>query len=225
MQTMRRALGVGLAYSAVLVGCALIGSQTAHSQGQGKGQPPGPNVTVVNTFQNPVPVVGQVMLAPGGKVGIDPAANIVQVASTPAAPLLIQDLGSGRLAADRYGDGRERAIDDGEIGESLAFDIPEGKCLVIETVTVRARLPPGQAAEVELLYWAGLALQVRHLSVESQGVIDGRVHLIGTHPIRILADDSDNPNFDFDLRIDARRSAVAGSGFLSAGVSGYLMDL
>jgi hypothetical protein len=45
---------------AVLGLCVLAGPRQAQSQGNGRGLPPGPDVRVINTPANPVPVVGQV---------------------------------------------------------------------------------------------------------------------------------------------------------------------
>jgi hypothetical protein len=60
-ETFRRRSGqAGCIALAVLGLCVLAGPRQAQSQGNGKGLPPGPDVRVIKTPANPVPVVGQV---------------------------------------------------------------------------------------------------------------------------------------------------------------------
>src|SRR5262245_19934790 len=115
MPSIQRAFCAAAAYAALLVVFALVSSPRAHSQGKGGGQPPGQEVTVINSAANPVPVNGNVnlnsaiQLAAGGKVGIDPNANTVglaagsrvgidpnantvRVATSPAAPVFIRSV-------------------------------------------------------------------------------------------------------------------------------------
>jgi hypothetical protein len=175
---------------------------------QAVGQTPAPNragyprrapeVTVVNSAEDPVPVSGS-----------------VRISSSARAPLFVQavDLSEPYLLEAAQTPPADQDV------ATLAFDIPAGKRLVVETVTVRADVPPGQAVRT-FLRAAGT---YHALTIESQGVINGFDRRHGTHPIRLRVDGrGSQPEMLLDVE---RPTGSGGTWFVGGSIAGYLVPL
>ena len=100
------------------------------------------------------------------------------------------------------------------------FDVPNGKRLVIESVTVEIDLPSGQRAAVFMQVREPLTDGI--LTVQSQGVFGGTEALAGTHPIKVRVNGSTATD---EVVISVQRNASAGLWIIEAGLYGYLVDL
>lgn len=196
---------------------SLAGLQTSQA-----AQPKVDTVTVNNTATNPVPVEVQ-----------NPVTN-VSVNNTAANPLPVNiqnPLTNVTVkAADnpafqpyhRYSQEVEVDIDSYE--GTFAFDVPAGKRLVIELVTVYARLPSGQSvskAKLETVH-ANNAVSPFFLTASFQANIgDGSTWAI-TQPLRAYADAGAST-----VKVTVQRNNLGGGvhWFLEGSISGYLVDL
>jgi hypothetical protein len=157
MQNWRRLAAGGLAYLGVLAGCALVGGQSSHGQGEGKGLPKGPEVTVVNTAANPVPVTGDVRVtnnesspvpvALQGTAGIEGNVNVVNtpgvLITNPAdSPALVRNVDAA-IEAVQFGVnvGISPTFISGDAPET--FTVPDDRRLVIEFVSARGQAQEG----------------------------------------------------------------------------------
>jgi hypothetical protein len=100
------------------------------------------------------------------------------------------------------------------------FDVPVGKRLVIETVTVQFGLPSGEPGVTELLTEVnGRVIGLRYLTLQSQG--EGLLQ--GTFPIKIRVDGT--PAAGEVQIVFARRSpSPSGLDVVGASVDGYLVS-
>ena len=86
----------------------------------------------------------------------------------------------------------------------LLFSVPNGKRLIIETLTVRAALPAGEEPDVSELLTntsssgAGALLVIHEMLVVRQGLdLNGRGVFAGTHPIRAYSEPNTFVFFQF----------------------------
>jgi hypothetical protein len=98
------------------------------------------------------------------------------------------------------------------------FDIPDGKRLIIETITFQARVPSGETSRIflEPLTPQGGRL-LTYLSVQS--VIDG--YMISTLPVKLRIDAIEGSSSEVRIRL----GNTPGSATLGASLFGYLVDL
>jgi hypothetical protein len=193
-------------FAALLAPLLLVTAQGIHAQNT--THPKSAPVTVLNTEENPVPVTGS-----------------VEVVGSPTDPLLVQDFEPKEVYAASVVStiGTARFV-------SLQFDVPEGKRLVIELVTVGAQLPVGRNAAFELVQAVGAS--VHALSAVNQGVLPESESFLpkqmhrGTHPIQLRVDGGPD---DDEIRIRVSTSTEPGDNATnnraSGSISGYLVDL
>ena len=113
----------------------------------------------------------------------------------------------------------------------FSFDIPDGKRLIIETVSVAAQMPVGSNVTFTMIAYLGDSSHNIALPVQDQGVIpESGIHLpkqtyAGTHSIRVRADGGARTD---DLSFVLDRSAVAGENTSNNDVAitvlGYLVN-
>ena len=108
------------AYLVLVVAFGVFGARPATGQ---KGSPSGPDVRVVNTAANPVPVALQGTAQIAGSVNVVNTPT-VKVDTTDALP--VQDLYAARNAVQ------------GALTQSIDYDVPAGKRLVIQFISIEA---------------------------------------------------------------------------------------
>ena len=101
---------------------------------------------------------------------------------------------------------------------TVAFDVPEGKRLVIETITFRVTVPAGQAVFAGFNIGGALGA----LTTQAQGTFGGSDIFQGTHPIKLRVDGAAAPN---EVSIFFGRNFATGDATIQATVSGYLVPL
>ncbi len=232
---------VASAACVALVGTFIVTTPLAgYSQGSGKGQPPGPDVRVINKPSEPVPVslqgTGQitgdvnvinsptVKIASGSKVGIDPACDGVTVTNTASQPVpiagTVRDI--DQPAMSPHQDGFGFAIASGFTTSEALTMVPAGKRLVIEQFSATAIVPAGQSGFFFIQTTAGGGA-AQHIVPATKGFADsafpGSDLLTASQSIRIYADPGTTPTVSF------RRSSSAGSSTFSAFISGYHVTL
>lgn len=174
-------------YVLTIVGSSVALSLVAtHSQGVAAQSQQGPSVTVVNTTDKPVPVTGT-----------------VRDADNPA-----------RLA---YQESMTLSFNVGSFAVGDFFsEVPEGKLLVIEHVSVDAMLPVGQIAT---------AVMVTHLG---QSITQGVGHHLVMHaqaPGGFVASQLVRFYEKLQPGINVNRTSGSGTGTAIAAISGYLIDI
>ena len=191
---------------ALLVATAILWPIAALSAAQ---VPPSAPVTVVNTPANPIPVTGN--------IGLTGNANVT-VTNTLLSVETLNDVLSTPYMVSRSGAFVPTAFP----SESVDFDVPDGKRLIIESMTVRVAL---EAAGNAVIQFSARPGAFGELSLQSQGAVadpDTNFWLTGTHSIKLridaLAGRTD------ELVVSLRRPAVL-RGTWNVLVSGYLVPL
>jgi hypothetical protein len=153
-------------------------------------------------------------------VGIDSSANTVKI--DPAAPVLVRDVDNP--ARQSYANLRTINLAAGQFAQTIFFsEVPAGKQLVIEEVSVSGHAPTGQV-------W-----QLATIGVERNGTdidFDIQVNARGTNPfdagqdqfsgsqqVRLYSDPGSTPKFV------AQRNGGTGFAQLTMSISGYFVDL
>ena len=111
----------------------------------------------------------------------------------------------------------------GQSAAVLRFDIPDGRRLIVESIMIRVRAPSGQKALVGM--HAPMGAATAYLSVQSQGVVAGSEHLVGTHPVQLRVNSVGNGEAQADFAFSMERSGDAGAGEFQVAVYGYLVPL
>jgi hypothetical protein len=132
------------------------------------------------------------------------------------------------MADSAYTAYQEEAFSDinpGAFGQGVFFkDIPAGKRLVIEHVSVRAELPLGQTARASIVVSLEEGRVSHYLVMVSQGTVIGsptnRAAFVASQPIRLYADHGQGA---WGVNVD-RDSGVEGA-IAYASISGHFVDL
>jgi hypothetical protein len=98
-------------------------------------------VLVTNTPSDPVPVAVQGTANIAGTIGVDPARNVVRVASSAADPLLVRDADDAQQPFQR---GAFVIVAAGASNGSQRITVPPGKRLVLEYVSFLGLAELGQ---------------------------------------------------------------------------------
>jgi hypothetical protein len=216
-----------LLWSAIIF-MLLVAALAMTSIGTSHGQSPGKDVIVTNTTVQPVPTLAQgtttvagtvgisgtptFNLAPGASVGLDPAQNTVQVASSEAAPLLVRNVG-GSVAQPVHAEKLVTLDECCNNAQETIFQVPEDKRLVIEYVTALAIVPAGVKTQLNIFTTVNNE-RVRHFVACIPGGGENSISL----PTRLYA----RPGSDVTIQLVTQGSA--GSGVLKGTISGYLED-
>lgn len=195
-------------------------SQKAPAQGRppGRGGPP-QSVMVVNQPSDPVPIQGDVEVTNALDVNV---TNIptVEVVNTDPVPVIIMN------------DGRQPfqntlliIIDNGEWGEKVEFNVPEGKRLIIKHAAIEARIPFGQ--KVVAVLGAGQIVEGQLQLAATRfpfAVVAGFVGIgdlwVADVQTLMFADDQAYPPPWWSIVRDSN----SGIARIEASVSGYLED-
>ena len=103
------------------------------------------------------------------------------------------------------------------------LNIPVGKRLVIETVSVRVRVPSGQRALADLEGTATAGSRTGFefpLALDFEGTFDREDVFVGTHRVRMVIDRRQISRLEFNIN----RSANFSTASFTAFVGGYLED-
>ena len=126
---------------------------------------PDKDVIVVNTPAQPVPVTGT-----------------VKVTGTSAVEVVNDALNEPYIKLASV------SLSDGTLLGQVTFDIPDGKRLVIETVSVQAAVPSGQKVRVFLDVTEGIGSLLGVLPVQSPGPILGVEYFVANLPFKLRKD-------------------------------------
>jgi hypothetical protein len=201
-----------LAVSLTIMTAALT-VQSAHSA---QTSPPGPDVRVVNTQTNPVPV--SVINFPTG-------TNTVNVSSSTNAPLLVRDVDNpARQHVVRLAVQLNILVGETQAG-GLMYTVPAGKRLVIEFVSVRTFVDPGQKVFVDVGVSDGQTTYDINLAPTLVGTFPaGNSGLFGdrsaiSQQTRLYANAGDT------VHAFVQKNDDAGAGQANLTVTGYLVDV
>ncbi|HEX4587447.1 MAG TPA: hypothetical protein VH185_05705 [Mycobacterium sp.] len=116
-------------------------------------------------------------------------------------------------------------INPGAFGQGVFFnEVPAGKRLVIEHVSVRAELPPGQKARASILVSLKGSRVSHSLVMVSQGTVIGqptnRAAFFASQPMRLYTDAGQGA-----WGVTVERDAAVGLGVAYASISGYFVDV
>ena len=177
-------------------------------------------------------IVGSFLLAGLVSLAAPPAteaqnSNNVKVINPVTSPALVRDVNDGRQPVQV-----SRALTStGSAASAMLFAVPAGKRLVIETVTVRANLAPGQSPDFSELITnttdpnPGIAVDAlnpvfHEILVTSQGVdLNGNAVFAGTHQVRLYSEPNTFLFFQFG------RSVGVGTASVLVSITGYLVDV
>jgi hypothetical protein len=117
-------------------------------------------------------------------------------------------------------------IPEGDLLGEVLFDVPDGKRLILETVSVQAAVPEGQKVRVVLdaqvkptspnKYFLGF------LPVQSPGPILGVEYYIANQPFKLRQDWFSGSNSEIMVRMS--RDSSSGTATLFVTLYGYLVD-
>jgi hypothetical protein len=135
-------------------------------------------------------------------------------------------LGWCRLASvssTAYQEGAFVDITPGAYEAGVLFEsVPAGKRLVIEHVSVRAELPPGQTARAAIVVSLDGKAVSHYLVMVGQGTVIGeptnRAVFVASHPIRLYVDPGPRPA----VTVERDNSDELGAAYAS--MLGYLVD-
>ena len=109
-----------------------------------------------------------------------------------------------------------------QIGE-VTFDIPDGKRLVVEAVSVQASVPAGQRVRVFLDVLEGISPVLSVLPVQSTGPILGTEYYVANQPFKLRRDAI--PGSIDEIRVRVFRDSPIDEAGLLVTIHGYLVDL
>jgi hypothetical protein len=165
---------------------------TFATMGHGAQQPT--SVTVNNTSANPVPVDVQNQL------------------STKAAD---------NPAFQAYDEFRTTTVLPGNIQADFSYDLPVGKRLVIEFVTVSVIVPAGQNGFTVTVFTGGISKQ-HYIPVISQGTdTNGLARFVAAQQTKLFAEAGGSEAF----HISIARNSSSGQFLAGVSVSGHLVDI
>jgi hypothetical protein len=169
---------------------ATFTSNRTQGQGNSANGPPPLDVNVVNT----------------------PSVNVI---NDTTKPVPVRDVDNGQQPFQRR---LTLTVDAGSAGSSGTIPVPSGKRWIIETVTARADLEPGDTPN-RLEITTGFLIDLS-ISVSKQGVsLDGKEAYVGTHYMRAYANPASNVSVLFT------RSNTTGGALAVIVISGYLVDV
>jgi hypothetical protein len=192
---MKKLLGVSIFLLAFFGVSTAIAAPPAGIQG---------NVTVQNDNANPVPVAINSPLAPSGAVAVEGEVTIgnqeVRVPFQRA------------ISADFWPAGDDTHV--------FSLDIPPDKTLMVQTVSISARVETGQQVRAQVTSQGdGVGLSNHPILLTKQGTFDGLDLYVGTTSLTTYAVGSSG------LSASAIRDSTTGDGGkIAFSVSGYLVD-
>ena len=183
---------------------------TVQSAFSAQTSPPGPDVRVINTQTNPVPVTLT------GNLAVDTSTN---------APLLVRDVDNpARQPVIRLADDVNVLVGETQASKQM-YTVPAGKRLVIEFVSVRTFVDPGQKVFVEVGVSDGQTSYDINLAPTLVGKFPaGNSGLFGdrsaiSQQTRLYANAGDT------VHAFVQKNDDTGAGQANINVTGYLVDV
>jgi hypothetical protein len=202
-----------------LLAAAISVSGAPPATGQGGSHPRGPDVRVVNTASEPVPVTGEVNVAslPAVQVGSLPAVQL-----DTSSPLRVVDVDNPArqpFSADKVG-----GFEAGLLGPNMEVNVPAGKRLVIEFASFQATIPQGQHIN---FFWVDVLGASGNASFYFPAVYQGSDFIGGQNvdlytasgPTRLYADPGSK------VTLAMRRNTATGTGLGTASISGHFVNV
>ena|ERR1700756_2067525 len=211
---------IALGFSMLAVAIGFVTSSPAPAQ----APPPSVPVTVFNTTANPVPTtaVGTTLVAIRGTPTVTLASGIVTVGNSVTNPVEVHNVNDATTPFEQR---LVFNIDPGNQQNHASFNLPTGKRLVIEHISVRATGPSGQK------FTAGLTSEINGIGGIGGGVnflvlqFQGTFPLI-TGPVDVFtASDSMRVYTEVPPIFILNRTDIIGSATADATISGYLVNL
>jgi hypothetical protein len=223
----------------LLVGGALSFGPSPTPPAVAQGEPPGNRVRVINTSAEPVPTSAVGTTPVSGILGLDQAANGVRIVNGQAQPVPVAPVGVTRVGGDVRVENspadpvavRDAAVWNAvHVSESLrtaealsqhpVFNVPAGKRLVIEFVSVVLEVPHDE--------WAGVAIENRLNGAAARNWLElGRLRRVSSdrftasEQVRLYAD----PGTVVQVFLARDPLGAGGEMVGSINLSGYLVDL
>ena len=172
------------------------------------------DVRVINSTAEPVPTAAQ---------GTTTISGNVAVTNTPTV-----NIGGGSISVNNFNDGRQpfqAAANGTQNGTNVSTlgvaNVPAGKRLVIEFISVSAQVPPGQHLELaQVLTNQGSGGIFHDLLIHEQpDAVIGDALFRAVHDLRLYA------NGGTQVQLVVRRSSGLGLATFGVSISGYLVDL
>ena len=172
------------------------------------------DVRVINTTAEPVPTAAQ---------GTTTISGNVAVTNTPTV-----NLGGGSISINNFNDGQQpfqAAANGTQNGTNVSTisvaNVPAGKRLVIEFISVSAQVPPGQHLELaQVLTNHGSGGVFHDLLIHEQpDAVIGDALFRAVHDLRLYA------NGGTQIQLLVRRSSGVGLATFGVSISGYLVDI
>lgn len=187
-----------------VIAAALLVTVMANLVGASSGNGSAP-VTVQNT---PLPVtIGNDALTIGGTVNAAQSGTwSVGLTGTPSVQI---------VPLEPYQRQQDYGFSVGDIFAAGTISIPSGKRLVIESVSVLARVPAGQSVIFSLVPDLGVVHARHFITAVAQGSFFGQDVFAATEDLRLYATD--------EITFIAERSGSVGLGGLTFSISGYLV--
>jgi hypothetical protein len=164
-------------------------------------------VVVINTPAAPVPVTGtvQIINPPAAPVPVTGTVEVVDRLHEPFLELASVSLPQGTLV------------------DGVTFDVPEGKRLVLETLSLQISVPATQRVRAFLDVRVGNSAILSFIPVQSPGSILGTEYFIANQPFKLRKDAI--PGATDEIRVRMLRDGALGSSDLLVTLHGYLVDL
>jgi hypothetical protein len=127
------------------------------------------------------------------------------------------------MSSTAYQDQAFTEIEPGAYDQGVFFKrVPAGKRLVIEHVSVRAELPPGQTARATIVVYLDGESVSHYLVMVDQGTVisepTNRVVFVASQPIQLYVDPGPEP------AVNVERDNATELGNAYASISGQLVD-
>jgi hypothetical protein len=102
---------------------------------------------------------------------------------------------------------------------SFGVDVPEGKVLIVQTISFSAEVEPGQDVRAGVTFQGAGGLSNLNVPLDHQGTFGGNDHFVSTESISAYASGTDG-----GIAFVARSSSSGTGGRIQFSVTGYLVD-
>lgn len=218
MKNAKYTLFAALAYIALIGALAVTSARPVSGQ---KGGPPGPDVRVVNTTAEPVPVTLQGTGKFTGDVNVvnTPSVNIANspiVKVDTSTPLVVQEVGQVQKQFTQAHSGF--MLFKGSGTTVALYTVPAGKRLIIQHASGEAQVDPGKPVRFLLLVHDGSLLAHREFMVSTFQGKSGILDEFTTNQETICAAEEGQV---VSLGVDTEGTS---DGLVAGSISGYLTD-
>ena len=173
------------------------------------------DVRVINTTAEPVPTAAQGTTTISGNVAV---TNTPTVNLAPGASISVSNFNDGQQPFQAAANGTQNGTNVSTINVA---NVPAGKRLVIEFISVSAQVPPGQHLELaHVLTNHGSGGVFHDLLIHPQpNAVIGDAIFRAVHDLRLYA------NGGTQVQLVVRRNSSIGLATFGVSISGYLVDM